>query len=1143
MTPAQLMEEALAQETGEREAFLMRACGGGPEGAALRAEVADLLEKLRRANEVDFLPPEAVAEGELRTVRPDDQPPVEANLAGAAPDADEGGDGREHLGPAVGPYVVEEQIGSGGFGTVYRASRGDGQFRQVVAIKVLKRGLDTDQILRRFRNERQTLADLGKHPHIVTLLDGGVTADGRPYFVMEYVDGLPLDRYCDEHRLPVRERVRLILLVCAAVQHAHKSLVVHRDLKPANVLAFADGAGGHAVRLLDFGIAKVLSPNGSGAEPESTGPAERVFTPAYASPEQVRGQRVDVTSDVYSLGVLLYELLCGHRPYRFDGATPEEVVCGHEPVPPSAKVPRTETVSAADGVPVDATPEVVCARRACTPRQLRRQLAWELDNIALKALRKEQGARYQSVEELARDLTDYLEGNPVRARGNPFGYRAGKFVRKHKGKLGSAAAAVLMILGLAGWALVERGRAWDAAAHARDQWDRAEEARYAHAMNLVASEWEGGNVRRVLQLLSEYGPGSGREHLRDDAWYYFSRLCQGARRTLVGHGDSVRCLALFPGGTTLVSGGWAPLGPADETVKVWDVATGRLVGALPGFRESVESLTLSRDGKRLAVVSLRGRVTVWEGVPDTPRPLFTLEEKGVRCATVTADGRALVTGTDGGDVKLWDVATGRQSAVFRYEEPAPPTGNRVRAVALAGGGQTLATGHDDGAVRLWDMRTHRCLRVLSGHKQAVYALAFAPDGRTLASAGEDRAVRLWDPDSGEVRDRLRGHTALVRCLAFSPDGKTLASGSLDTTVRLWNTMTSEVDATLRGHLDPVTALAFLPDGKALATASADGTIKLWDLGRNPERLTFRRHGGGVHSVAFSPDGKTLTWGGARPEGRRSAGEVAAWDLRAGRGPSALREYPDSVKSLDYCRGGNTLAVGTGKAVHLLDPSGWRKRTVISQQGMILAVALAPGGRTLATAAWGEQSAVGLWDVATGRQVAVVDEPKDTARSLAFSPDGQTLAVGTSRGTVHLWDVATGRLRQVLRGHERVVHAVTFAPDGRTLASAGEDQTVRLWDAGTGGQLASLSGHRGAVRCAAFARDGRVLASGGDDGTVRLWHAAGRQELATLQARTGRVESLAFSPAGAGRLAAGCSDGTLIVWDMGAFPESQTAGEG
>jgi serine/threonine protein kinase/Flp pilus assembly protein TadD len=322
------------------------------------------------------------------------------------------------LGQKLGPWLVVALIGRGGFGTVYLATGSAGRSEQTVALKVLNPGLDNSTILQRFRRERKILAGLEGHPYIVTLFDAGLTPDGRPWFVMEYVPGQPLNRFCDDRALTVDQRLELFLQVCAAVQYAHRSGVIHRDLKPGNILAAEGPDGEPAVKLLDFGIARFLAPEaGEGSDGLATRSGERLFTPSYASPEQVCGGRVDVTTDVYSLGVVLYELLCGHRPYRFEEATPEEVICRYEPEPPSARVRQTERVEEADGQIVELTPELVSQRRSTQPGPLRRRLLGDLDAICGKSLRKRPARRYQSVAELFRDIRRSRADEPPAAWG------------------------------------------------------------------------------------------------------------------------------------------------------------------------------------------------------------------------------------------------------------------------------------------------------------------------------------------------------------------------------------------------------------------------------------------------------------------------------------------------------------------------------------------------------------------------------------------------------------------------------------------------------------------------------------------------------------------------------------------------------
>ncbi|MEN3332354.1 MAG: eukaryotic-like serine/threonine-protein kinase [Blastocatellia bacterium] len=418
----EILHHALGLPRGERAAYLIHACGGDE---ALRKEVESLLA---------FDEPE---DGFLESPAP---PLVDADLepaAGIAP------------GHRIGAYEVAREIGTGGMGAVYEAVRADDQYRKQVAIKLIKRGMDTDFILRRFRNERQILANLD-HPNIARLLDGGATEDGLPYLVMEYIEGQPITEYADERSLPTAERLKLFRSVCAAVEYAHQHLVIHRDIKPNNILVTAEGVP----KLLDFGISKLLSTDRSGDTATAT--AMRLMTPEYASPEQVKGEAITTASDVYSLGVLLYELLTGHRPYRLKSRAPHEVfkaVIEEQPEKPSVAVTHDDGIVSREGATRSPLAAVsTTRRREGQPAKLRRRLRGDLDNIVLMALRKEAGRRYASTAEFSEDVRRHLEGLPVIARKDTFVYRGAKFIRRHRAAFLAASAVALLCL-LAGVAL------------------------------------------------------------------------------------------------------------------------------------------------------------------------------------------------------------------------------------------------------------------------------------------------------------------------------------------------------------------------------------------------------------------------------------------------------------------------------------------------------------------------------------------------------------------------------------------------------------------------------------------------------------------------------------------------------------------
>ena len=403
MTPARLqaIEEifhaALECDTKELGRFLDEKCGGDE---TLRREIEALLASHRAAENF-----------------------IETPVAGVADAILEHDEVDALLGQRIGQYRITELIGAGGMGAVYLAQRADEQYEKSVAIKLIKRGMDTDSVLRHFRNERQILAAFD-HPNIAHLFDGGATEDGRPYFVMEYVNGLPITEYCDAHELSISQRLTLFRQVCAAVSYAHRHLVIHRDIKRSNILVSDDGVP----KLLDFGIAKILQ-EGERGQALATFTGLRLMTPEYASPEQLRGDPVTTASDVYSLGVVLYELLTGSFPYRFASRSARDVeraITEQEAKKPSTAISEN--------------------KQSKIENRNSKMLRGDLDTIVLKALRKEPERRYQSVDQLSEDIRRHLEARPILARRDSLAYRGAKFVQRNKAVTAAAALVLLSLL-------------------------------------------------------------------------------------------------------------------------------------------------------------------------------------------------------------------------------------------------------------------------------------------------------------------------------------------------------------------------------------------------------------------------------------------------------------------------------------------------------------------------------------------------------------------------------------------------------------------------------------------------------------------------------------------------------------------------
>lgn len=447
-----LFDKALGKSKKERDLFLQKMCGTDTD---LLNHVEKLLQVYDEAQEIL---------GES----------VTTFAAPLIPGLIDQLSGKQQVssGSRIGSYEILEELGYGGMGSVYLAKKKDAPYQKQVALKLIHPGMNTDGVLRRFRNEGQILASL-EHSNIARLYDGGMHTDGRPFFIMERIKGEPIDIYCDKHKLPIKERLRLFITVCEAVQYAHQNLVVHRDIKPAHVLVTAEGK----IKLVDFGIAKLLEPEQMKLNTHQTQTGVKVMTPEFAAPEQVRGESVTTASDIYSLGVLLYLVLTGRRPYNLNTNSMleiERIVCQTEPIRPSEAVTGV-SIPAAVGVGNEQFDPVTTAKlRGKRVEDLKRELSGDLDQIVLMALRKEPERRYQSALAVVDDIQNYLQARPIQARPSALKYRITKFAKRNRWAVLGAAAAVISIfagLGIALWqaniARLERDTAQREAAKAR----------------------------------------------------------------------------------------------------------------------------------------------------------------------------------------------------------------------------------------------------------------------------------------------------------------------------------------------------------------------------------------------------------------------------------------------------------------------------------------------------------------------------------------------------------------------------------------------------------------------------------------------------------------------------------------------------
>ncbi len=1099
MSDESIFAAALGKAPGvERRAFLDGACGGDHD---LRRRIERLLEADDRTGGILERGPDA---GPTEAPEPDGPPLLPERVF-------------------AGRFKLRQKLGEGGMGEVWVADQAAPVQRRV-AIKVVRPGLDSERMLARFDQERQALA-LMDHPNIAKVLDAG-EADGRPYFVMELIKGVPITDYCDKARLSPRERLALFVPVCEAVQHAHQKGVVHRDLKPSNILvALYDGRP--VPKVIDFGIAKATGPRLTDRS-IYTEVGALIGTLEYMAPEQAELNNLDIDTraDVYALGAILYELLTGSVPFSRQELQAAgflemlRVIREVEPPRPSTKLSKSGTL-----------PSVADVRRT-DPQKLVSLMRGELDWIILKCLEKDRGRRYQAASGLARDLEHYLADEPVEACPPTALYRLRKFARKHRTALVTAAAfAILLVAGVvvSTWqavratsagreardlqiaAEVAKQQALDAKTESDRQRDQVSLTAYASGMGLAQRAWEENNVVRARELLAEVPSEAAGRNLRGFEWFYLSRVCHPDELTLVGHAGFVFSVAFSPDGQRLASGS------ADKTVKTWDSATGKELFALKGHANWVRSVAFSPDGQRLASGGSDQTVKIWDSA--TGKELFTLKGHAgeVMSVAFSPDGQRLASAGRDQTVKIWETATGKELLALKGHADV------VASVAFSPDGQRLASaGGFDQTVKIWDSATGKELFTLKGHAVYVWRVAFSPDGQRLASASEDQTAKIWDTATGKELFTLKGHAGWVESVAFSPDGQRLASRGIDQTVRIWDTATGKELFALKGHAGSVGSVAFSPDGQRLASASGDQTVKIWDSATGKEPFTLKGHAAPVFGVAFSPDGQRLASGSADKT-------VKIWDTATGKKLFDLSGHADLVTSVAFSPDGQRLASGsTDKTVKIWDSAtGKELFTLKGHASGVTGFAFSPDGQRLASG--GYDKTVKIWDSASRKELFTLKGHAGWVTSVAFSPDGQRLASASVDQTVKIWDSATGKELFTLKGHAGWVQSVAFSPDGQRLASASNDQTVKIWDSATGKELFALKGHAGNVGGVAFSPDSQRLASASHDQTVKIWDSATGKELLALKGHAGGVSRVAFSPDGQ-RLASGNEDGSINLWE-------------
>ncbi|MEO8428973.1 MAG: serine/threonine-protein kinase [Verrucomicrobiota bacterium] len=1062
----------------------------------------------------------------------------------------------EKPGDRIGRYELLEKIGEGGCGVVYLA-RQDTPVRRQVAIKVIKLGMDTKSVIARFAAEQQALAMMD-HPSIAKVFDANATVAGRPYFVMEWVRGLKITEYGDQHQLSTRERLELVIQVCQAVQHAHQKGIIHRDLKPSNILVtVSDGVP--IPKVIDFGIAKATE--GKLTDQTLFTTFEQLLgTPAYMSPEQAAMTNVDIDtrSDIYSLGVLLYELLTGTTP--FDTKTLlalgvdelRRTIREKEPPKPSTRL--SHALLAADLRRLTSKSEIrnpgsdadsASSRRLLQVKELIPQVRGDLDWIVMKCLEKNRARRYETANGLAADLKRHLNNEPVVARPPSRLYEFQKTLSRHK--VGFAAAAAVVAVLVAG----VTASTWQAIRATRLR-QQAEAEFYTSDMNLAYQAWLEGSLPRAQELLNAHIPEPGQPDLRGFEWRYLGNLCRDVSlKTVSVTNDPVRILVSSPSHSFVAA-------CCENVVQLLHPTTGNKMHSFPfpnlEATDTSYAIALSSGATNLlAAHRADGVIALWDVARQELLMSFKAFPRNVAALALSPDGRFLVAADKmkwGSTLALWNISSPKQFPEH-WEWTNHQAGN-ITAVAFSPDGQTVvATSHyGAGDCAVWEAGSGRPLtpfsRVSAGN---LLALALSPDGSLLATSGIEGRISILDFNSRTLKFYLEGHAGGINSLTFTADGQQLISAAGDGTVRIWDIPSRKLVGIIRSADGPVRGGALAPDGKTIFS-TAGGEVKLWSANpQPPETLieTKTRWSG----LVVSPDGKWLIVNdGIKKDSDFNGAQV--WDLSSRTQKLHLVSNQNETLGMAFSPDSRWLALGdvVGRGITLWETRAWEHAASSLQPAARLetgfevgSIRFSPDGIMAAAGrCFGAEvpshatNRLAFWEVGSWKKRNLLRDagagPTEEAAAIAFSNHGSLLAIGYRDGCVRLWDYRRARLVKELKRHADSTFGseVEFSPDDHWLASLG-DSEVTLYDLSDPEhprEARTLRPSSGDTYSAIFTPDNKSLVTHSNDGLVKFWNLRTFRLSLTLRHGYGPGGVLAFAPDG-NLLVSEDANGTLKLW--------------
>jgi len=1087
----------------------------------------------------------------------------------------------EPIGSMIGPYKLLQVIGEGGMGTVYLAQQ-ERPVRRRVALKIIKLGMDTKHVVARFEAERQALSMM-EHPNIARALDVGATDTGRPYFVMELVKGLAITRYCDEKRLTVNERLELFKAICNAVQHAHQKGIIHRDLKPSNILV-AEYDKQAVPKIIDFGLAKALH------QPLTdktmfTRLGQVVGTLEYLSPEQSQMSQLDVDTraDIYSLGVLLYELLTGSLPLdraRLRSMALDQVhklIREEEPPKPSTRLSRS------------GSSETIAANRQIESKRLGSLLRGDLDWIVMKAMDKDRNRRYESANGLGMDIQHFLQGDPVTAAPPSAGYRLRKFAKRNRvAVVVSSLVAMALVVAVVGtsagmaWALAEKGRAnqqsdlaRQAQASAQNAQKTAEEAHadalYAQYVSNIpaANSFLNDNSTILARNTLTRTPPEHRNYewavLVNRAWPVYPMDDRGgadlaaddsaSSHWKVGRTHILR--EIIPSNVSggLNSGQFSPDGEsvflalAAGAVKRFSVATGDELARYTTPGGVLLATGVCPDGEIVGGFTFSSRLSLWD-VETQTRLMSHPDSVQLSPPWIfrwTPDKRYVISSHMGSTIRIWDTNSPDLKMVKQWHAHDKD----AMDLFVSTEGDFLITASLDKTLRKWSLPDGEPMGVYSAPtSKEIEFQGISPTGKMAVTVCAGGSSFLWNIETGEkIHDLARPDSNPYdgdnrHAASFSRDESCVAvmTGRLGATV--FDVATGKPLNSIEGHGYPLRSIQLAPNGDRLLTISEDNRARIW--GCVPEQPTelARAHSDIIFQIDINTAGTRLLAGSFDTT-------ASVWNLQTQQRETVYTGHDSEIIAVDFSPNGVHAAsldalgglhvweITTGEPLLAIEPKsndfakrlaragGGLRKNVLNFPAVLSTGLFTPDGSRVVAF---QNDSMKVFDAQTGDVLAVLEDANFSGWPV-FSHDSALVAVlELSRQEVGVWDIRTGEFQSRLVGNREHLVMLDFSPVDNRLVTSIMDSKITIWDASSGRKVRELDEPAGAGSSCRFSSDGQFLLVGYSDSTARVFDSTTGELVTTLVGHNSRVRDVRLSPDGT-RLLSWGMDNKAMIWDF------------